>query len=516
MGTLDQISIILADRAPVLASIFVIFAGVLLATQLLDSDASSIPLLGREYGYARKRRKAFIKNGLDFYQKGYEMFKNKAYRLTSIDGERIVLPRSLMEEMKQLPDDIIDVHEAINISNEHKYIDLGSRKLSEFFVHVIKCDLTRSLGRINPRLMAEVARAVADELPPCEDWTPAVVYPTILRIVALTSGSIFVGSDLYRSEEYLHASMNYTMAFFNAIKKLKQWSPWTRWIGRYFTPEVDHLYAERKKAHDFLLPIIRQRREAMKVGKESPDDALQWMLNKVDEFGLSDDTLAEAQLNLSMVSIHTTTLTITLILYDLVVRQNVIAELRDEIKTVLAKENGVMSTHALFEMKLLDSVMKESQRMNPGNLTRFQRWTAKPVTLSDGTRLPAGYMIETPHAVAMQDPNLFSNPEQWDAHRFLDLRNGTSKDLLGYRNKEQYQFVTVTKDFMHFGYGRHACPGRFFAAHVIKIILADILLKYDMKMPDGVTERYPNLVMGLDSLPDPTKEIVFKKIENSV
>lgn len=38
----------------------------------------------------------------------------------------------------------------------------------------------------------------------------------------------------------------------------------------------------------------------------------------------------------------------------------------------------------------------------------------------------------------------------------MDLRAGSAVDPLNYKNKEQYQFVTVTKDFMHFGYGRHA------------------------------------------------------------
>jgi hypothetical protein len=38
--------------------------------------------------------------------------------------------------------------------------------------------------------------------------------------------------------------------------------------------------------------------------------------------------------------------------------------LREEIEDVLAKHNGVVSTKALYEMKLLDSVMKESQRMH--------------------------------------------------------------------------------------------------------------------------------------------------------
>lgn len=38
----------------------------------------------------------------------------------------------------------------------------------------------------------------------------------------------------------------------------------------------------------------------------------------------------------------------------------------------------------------------------------------------------------------------------------MNLRKGTVEDPLAYKNREQYQFVTVTKDFMAFGYGRHA------------------------------------------------------------
>lgn len=98
-------------------------------------------------------------------------------------------------------------------------------------------------------------------------------------------------------------------------------------------------------------------------------------------------------------------------LYDLVVRPDLVKELREEIRTVLDANGGILSTHALFEMKLLDSVMKESQRTNPGNLVRFVRYVDKPVTLSDGTHLPTGSMIEAPHSNIVQDPLLYSNPE---------------------------------------------------------------------------------------------------------
>ncbi|KAI5918729.1 ent-kaurene oxidase [Camillea tinctor] len=507
---MEQLQSILADRGPVLASVVVLLVGVLFATQLFNNP-SELPLIGAEYGHAEKRRKAFITNGLDFYKKGYELFKSKAYRLTTLDGERIVIPRNLLEEVRRLPEDVINIQKAFDVMNEHKYLQMGDPESSHFLIHIIRGDLTHSLVRINPRLTAETARTIAEVLPPCDDWTTVTLYPALLRIVAVVSGGIFIGPDLCRSEEYLKASMNYTLAFVNAVSNLKQWNPWLRWFGRYFTPEVDNLFTERKNAHAFFKPIIKKRRAAMKAGEEMPDDTLQWMINKADENKITDDMLAEIQLNLSMAAIHTTTLTVTMILYDLVVRPDIIDELRKEITSVLETTDGVMTTHALFEMKLLDSVMKESQRVNPASLIRFQRWVAKPVTLSDGTHLPAGVMIEYPHALAVQDPFSYENPEKFDAHRFMNLRNGTSKDLLGYKNKEQHQFVTVTKDFMHFGYGRHACPGRFFAANEIKLILARILLAYDMKMPDGLTERYANLKMGTDQMPDATKDILFRK-----
>lgn len=99
-----------------------------------------------------------------------------------------------------------------------------------------------------------------------------------------------------------------------------------------------------------------------------------------------------------------------------------------------------MSSHALFEMKLLDSVMKESQRVNPGSMIRFQRYVAKPVTLSDGTHLPAGYMIETPHALTVQDPAVYRNPEVRNPYlpcncvtsKLKSLRYSTLADSLTY------------------------------------------------------------------------------------
>jgi cytochrome P450 len=47
----------------------------------------------------------------------------------------------------------------------------------------------------------------------------------------------------------------------------------------------------------------------------------------------------------------------------------------------------------------------------------------------------------------------------------------------------------VTRENLTWGYGQHACPGRFFAANEIKLMLARILMDYDLRLPEGMTAK---------------------------
>ncbi|RYP69935.1 hypothetical protein DL771_005795 [Monosporascus sp. 5C6A] len=267
-------------------------------------------------------------------------------------------------------------------------------------------------------------------------------------------------------------------------------------------PELVRLEDHRKDMKAFLEPVIDERRRMKLAGNRLPDDALQWILEKSDAAGITSITdLANMQLLLNMAAIHTTTLTTTRILYDLAAHPTTVADLREEIRTVLKANNGVMTTKALFDMKLTDSVMRESQRLNP------------PLSaLKDGTCIPAHSFIEAASTAVLRDPALYPDPERFDPYRFYKLRTTDMPDPIGYKSREQYQFVSVTKENMSFGLGRHACPGRFFAANEIKLILARILLEYDIKMPDGVETPYSNFSVGATNATDPTKKILLRKV----
>lgn len=63
---------------------------------------------------------------------------------------------------------------------------------------------------------------------------------------------------------------------------------------------------------------------------------------------------------------------------------------------------------------------------------------------------------------------------------------------------------------MTFGHGRFACPGRFFASNESKVVLAELLLTYDIKLKEG-EERPKNLFFADACFPDPKREVLFRR-----
>ena len=99
----------------------------------------------------------------------------------------------------------------------------------------------------------------------------------------------------------------------------------------------------------------------------------------------------------------------------------------------------------------------------------------------------------------MQDSEYYNEPEKFDGYRFLRMRETPGKDKMAH-------LVSTSELHLGFGHGQHACPGRFFAANEIKLILTQLLLNYDMKLPEDAQED----VRG--RFPDPNREILFRRV----
>ena len=104
----------------------------------------------------------------------------------------------------------------------------------------------------------------------------------------------------------------------------------------------------------------------------------------------------------------------------------------------------------------------------------MRRYAEQSITLSDGVVIPKGSLV----AIAMEhmwNESKYPNPHNFQSDRFLKRRQLPGQETTA-------KLTSATVDHLGFGFGHHTCPGRFYAAALIKLTLCHILLKYDLRL----------------------------------
>ena len=110
----------------------------------------------------------------------------------------------------------------------------------------------------------------------------------------------------------------------------------------------------------------------------------------------------------------------------------------------------------------------------------------------------------------MLDPEVYTDPKHFDYRRYYRMRQNPTDDTA----KKAY-LVSTGPDNLTFGHGTQACPGRFFAAHVLKIALCHLLLKYDWELAPGASLVPLHLVGDLTVL-DPRNKLRFRRRKEEI
>ncbi|KAJ5063253.1 cytochrome P450 monooxygenase-like protein [Bipolaris maydis] len=465
----------------------------------LQFKLSKLPLFGLATNND-KQRAYFLKYCKDLYRKGYKQFTKSVYRMAADDDMQfVVIPPKFLPELNKIPDDVVDLPGAVNKMFEGHYTKHETNY--PILVHSIKADLTPSLKRLSEHITNEIDNSMQRFLPACEDWTKLVIYENVTNIIAQASGRLFVGPEYCRDPEYVDIAVNFTNETTTAAFAVKSCSRWLRPFKATRLPEVQQLQDRFKRATKFFEPIINQRQDP----NNKSDDMLQWMMDRCKS-SMDLPSLIRQQLTLTVASIHTTAMTTTNSLFSLAAMPEYIKPLREEIQTVLEDNNGSLTPRALQQLVKLDSFIKEVGRWYPFSITSFARYVHKPFVLSNGQHIPAGVMIEVPSDAVSFDSTLFTNPDEFDGFRYYKMRENSSTGELA-----RSQFVSANERDMLFGYGKHACPGRFFAANEIKTVLARMIMDYDIVMPDGRKERYEPIQVDRQVVPNPSNSLLLKR-----
>ncbi|KAI9159162.1 Cytochrome P450 monooygenase 1 [Paramyrothecium foliicola] len=347
-------------------------------------------------------------------------------------------------------------------------------------IPVINKDLTKSLAKVTDALVEEAVLTLPDVLGISGEWQTFNMWDSMLSIIARISSRVFLGEELCRNPDWLRVTREHTSNGFIAIDILHQWPAFLRPLVHWFIPQCQNVRRLLREGQTVIGPIIDKRRAekaAALARGEKPleyNDAIDWVEQVAEATGTKYDA-ATTQLFLSTVAIHTTANLLCATLIDIAKHPEAFEPLRNEIKEVIS-ESGWEKT-SLHRMKLLDSALKESQRLRPLQIASMNRIAMTDTTLSDGTFIPKGH-LSCVSSHRLWDPVVYPEPNRWDPYRFFRMRQIPGKENLS-------QLVSTSEDHLGFGHGKHACPGRFFAANELKITLANLLLHYDWEIPEG-------------------------------
>ncbi|KAH8908550.1 cytochrome P450 [Coniochaeta sp. PMI_546] len=488
-----------------------------------------LPIIGLENEWFAMRRAAFRNNinSKAVMQETYNKYSSKGQPviLPLLTGTIVVLPPSDTQFLVDAPESQVSMHEQVHENFQMDYTIVDQDILHRpLHYPLIVTTLTSQVGNLVPEVIDEVDFQFKEEWgTDTSAWREVPVYGSMHKIISRVTNRVFVGLPTCRNPALAENARKYAQCVPVSAYLLRCTPKWLK-------PLLGPLLTLRGRWHTYqfckvLKPTIERRLKEFDARRGDPEanktarnDWLEWSIKQAKEIGdpslWSPRKLGERILVLNFAAIHTTSLTITSAILDIVCynKPEYIDELRQEITSVLAEHNGQWNKRALAKMHKLDSTLRESTRLN----SFVSLGIGRKVTAKEGLDTPSGAHVDykrtvmVPHYSVLHDKTVYGeDADQFKPFRFAEQR---ADESVGYVERARKAFPTTSKEFLAFGHGRNACPGRFFATNEIKLMFAYLVLNYDFKME---SERPRSTFVGLVRVAPLTKTIRIRRREKS-
>ncbi|KAF8271106.1 cytochrome P450 [Lactarius quietus] len=385
-----------------------------------------------------------------------------------------------IEDVRKAPDDVLSINaSAIEFLQADYTLDLLDMD-SDYHTGIIRSKLTRNIADTFKEVRDELIQSLDATIPVSgDDWVQVPLMKTIQRVVSATTNRVFVGTPLCRNQDYLDLNLNFAV---NVIKFATIISMFPKPLKSVVARALSNLPSQFRQEMEFIRPMVEDRFAKMEEFGEDwddkPNDMLMWLMSEAKGVERSLEGLARRLLVVNFAAIHTTSnQTFANVLYRLLSNPEYIEPLRHDVQSAVAEEGWTKA--GMDKMHKIDSFLRETQRLDDLDSVTVTRLALRPFTFSNGITVPPGTLVGLPGGVVHRDGEIYPNPEEFDGFRFAKLRE-RDVDAVA-----RHQALSTSVDHLTFGYGRHACPGRFFVVNEVKALLAHVVLTYDIKFEEG-------------------------------
>ncbi|EUC33179.1 hypothetical protein COCCADRAFT_96747 [Bipolaris zeicola 26-R-13] len=466
---------------------------------------------------------AYLFWGPEIIQKAFDEAGGKPFELFAPDNRYVyVSDPQQIKEIDNAPDTVLSLQAASKQMLQPVYTMHGfnwfDRRGTEGvgFIRALRTLLTNNLPKILPDLTC-IIRTRFEELhathPVINGKRHSDVYHMTVKLVVLSNAVSFFGKDLAKDEQFMVSALQY-------IEETLVCAEIVRLLPSFLSPIVGNIIARTLKSHavifNRLLPIAQERcieRDAAMLGQKVPQhaDCIQWIMETSPKNApWTPQRVVHELMAIWFGSVHAVSTTVTFAIHDLCLHPEYVAPLRAECQ----------AQYADFERKgtglpLLDSFIKESARLTPVESQSTRRSALQPFSLKDGTHVNVGDWFCTPVRAIMTNPVDFPTPNTFSGFRFADpalvQALEDSKGSFEILQKKPTKLTDVDMTFHVWGTGRMACPGRFYASAVMKVILGQVILNYDCELLEPNAKRL--FTWRSTILPKPSAKVIFTPLK---
>ncbi|KAM0417259.1 hypothetical protein ACHAPT_012770 [Fusarium lateritium] len=418
----------------------------------------------------------------------------------------ILIPRKLIRWATSQPDKVLSPTPVQHEIVAAKYAFLNSSVGKDFAVYdVLRVQMNRHLPKLIPQIMEELASQIDETFGLDTEWKEVQVFLLVREVIAKVTARLVMGNTLCNDKELVDNLSNFSSSVLPSAIALSLFPPFTHPFISRLTSVFNHIYM--RKSLKTLGPYVEQRIAAVKNdiaqgSKSLPrEDVMTWHIEealrkKEPEEGFADRIACRAFATV-FAALESTTLTMTHALFNLCATDDpkqVWEALEEEGRRAFSTQVDQVSVNSLGRT---DSAVKETLRLHTAiKALSVQVMASNGVSLEDhDLKLPQGSRVSVSAWGIHHDEDIYPNAYTFDPFRFSRPHENSA---VADDKKDAHLLVSPSEDYLPFGFGRHACPGRYFAAVETKLFLAYLAVHYDFKQ---VHER-PGFV-SLGHLPTP-------------
>ncbi|KAK8021976.1 hypothetical protein PG993_012743 [Apiospora rasikravindrae] len=461
-----------------------------------------------------------IHQGYSRFTKHSRLFVLPCY----LNGDMVIVPREHASAIANAPDSELDPYPVADEYMQKDYT-MTIRPNEAIIIETIRKHLTgKSLESMLPTIEEEIEASFDDTWGTnYDDWTEIHPWSATIQIASRTLNRVLSGPTICRNPLYIASLISYMRDVLLDAVIIRAFPRIPRPVAAAFVTR--RLRRNLKTFTKLMLPHVEERVRQMRRKQEDPDldweapnDFITWHVEasyRAKSAYERDPYIICERLNvMNLVAGHTSPLALSNFLIDFfsldsssnTALEERLAALTEEVERVYAEEcpNGQWTQTALNKLVRVDSALKESFRLHPLSLKSVERKVMGDTgfLIADSGTVPKGSVVGLPIWEIHQDPDNYGpNAASYDPFRYSRaIETGAASAA-----PKAYAATTPSSDFLHFGLGRHACPGRFIAVQMLKMDIAYLLRNYEVQ---PIAKKPPILFQNLALLPQ--KNFVLK------